>query len=292
MANAYVYKITNKITNQFYFGFRFANKSLNLSPKDDLWKVYFTSSSYVHELIDKLGIGSFETEIVFDHQDEHVCFIHEQSLIKKNVGNSLMMNKKYFIIKGDECKECYFCGEHTEETKKKISEILLRPETKEKSEQTFLKKYGVTHNSKIPGLRKKQKSKEKETLLERYGVDHNMKIPGVLEQMIENRDAVMMGKYGTTIALHVPEILEKQQKNLKKSLMAKYGVENPLQIPEVLAKQQETYRQNMEAKYGKGVYCPAHIKTQCTCCGKEISVTHRRFHFENCKHQQKDNKNV
>lgn len=47
----YVYKLTNKITNQFYYGYRRANVRLKLTPKNDLWKVYFSSSKDVKPLL-------------------------------------------------------------------------------------------------------------------------------------------------------------------------------------------------------------------------------------------------
>ena len=47
MLEAYVYKITNKVTNQFYYGSRTENIRKNRKPEEDLWKFYFTSSKKI-----------------------------------------------------------------------------------------------------------------------------------------------------------------------------------------------------------------------------------------------------
>ena len=57
----YVYKITSK-NNEYYFGVRWDYKS---TPQEDLWKEYFTSSTLVHELIQKNGKEYFYIEILF-----------------------------------------------------------------------------------------------------------------------------------------------------------------------------------------------------------------------------------
>lgn len=95
MIQTYVYKIVNKVTNQFYFGSRFQNVSKNRTPEDDLWKHYFTSSKKVRELIEEYGIDSFDVEIVFKHYDYEKSFWEEQRLIFENKDNPLRLNKAY-----------------------------------------------------------------------------------------------------------------------------------------------------------------------------------------------------
>lgn len=281
MINSYVYKVTNKLTNQFYIGFRFKNKKLNLTPKDDLWNTYYTSSEYVERLIEKHGKDSFEYEILFEDENEEVCFNEEQRLISESINNPLCLNKMYFRdFENMEIK--FYCDGHSEETKKKISEILKSDEIREKKKNTFLEKYGVDHNSKIDGISEKRKKTEKKTLLEKYGVNHNMKIPEVVDKMMKSRDKTMIDKYGATNALQVPEIAHKQQEKQVEYWKENYGVENPLQVPEILQKQQEKNKKVMMDKYG--VTNVSQLKTQCPHCGKIGSLGNMtRWHLDNCK---------
>lgn len=68
---AYTYIIKHLPTNQVYYGVRTAN---TVSPHDDLWKEYFTSSTKVHALIDQFGKDSFITEVrkTFDNPQKAV----------------------------------------------------------------------------------------------------------------------------------------------------------------------------------------------------------------------------
>jgi hypothetical protein len=92
---SYVYKVTNKITNQFYFGSRTKNVTLERHPEEDLWKYYFTSSKRVKDLIDKYGSDSFETSIIFKHDSYDYSFLEEQRLIVENLENPLLLNKAW-----------------------------------------------------------------------------------------------------------------------------------------------------------------------------------------------------
>ena len=92
---AYVYKITNTITGEFYYGYRYKNIKLNLLPKDDIWVTYFTSSNTIETKIAKYGIDAFTAEVVFEHEDSLVCWTYEQLLIRDNWGDPLLLNGKY-----------------------------------------------------------------------------------------------------------------------------------------------------------------------------------------------------
>ena len=65
----YTYLIKHRPTGKVYYGFRAANK---VDPMDDLWKIYFTSSQYVQQLIEETGIDSFDVEIrkIFDTKEQ------------------------------------------------------------------------------------------------------------------------------------------------------------------------------------------------------------------------------
>ena len=95
MVMAYVYKVTNKITGQFYFGSRTNNVAKGRTPEEDLWKYYFTSSKIVKALIEEYGIDSFDIEILLKDEQYETCFWEEQKLIFESKDNPKRLNKAY-----------------------------------------------------------------------------------------------------------------------------------------------------------------------------------------------------
>lgn len=94
--DSYVYKITNRITNQFYYGSRTNNVKKGRQPEDDIWKKYFTSSNRIKTLILEYGKDAFDVEIVFRNSKYDFCFHEEQRLIREHLGNDLCLNRAYF----------------------------------------------------------------------------------------------------------------------------------------------------------------------------------------------------
>lgn len=92
LPTSYVYKITIKETNQFYFGYRKANK---LAPKDDFLKKYFSSSKIIRSEITENGLDSIQGEILFESSDYKESYWYEQSLIEKHFGDPLLLNQHY-----------------------------------------------------------------------------------------------------------------------------------------------------------------------------------------------------
>lgn len=95
---AYVYLITNKITNQFYYGSRASNIRFKRAPIEDFWIYYFTSSKKVKELINLYGKDSFDVQILFEHESYEICFWEEQKLIRENKENPMRLNVAYIDI--------------------------------------------------------------------------------------------------------------------------------------------------------------------------------------------------
>lgn len=92
---SYVYKVTNKITGQFYYGSRTENVTKKRSPEDDLWKHYFTSSKKVKKLIEEYGIDSFDVQIISKHDTYEASFWEEQALIKESKNDPCRLNKAW-----------------------------------------------------------------------------------------------------------------------------------------------------------------------------------------------------
>ena len=91
---AYVYKITCRVTNQYYYGYRCYNETLKKEPREDLWRYYFTSSKDIKNLIKEHGKDSFETLILAVGNKED-CFWWEQELIKAAQNDPFLLNRYY-----------------------------------------------------------------------------------------------------------------------------------------------------------------------------------------------------
>lgn len=91
MSVPYTYLIKCIPENKFYYGVRFAK---NCNP-NELWKKYFTSSKYVHSLIEKYGKESFDYEIRKIFSDSESARIWENKVLKRMnvVENNLFINK-------------------------------------------------------------------------------------------------------------------------------------------------------------------------------------------------------
>jgi hypothetical protein len=88
----YVYYVKNKITNEFYYGSRAGNVRKKLTPEEDFWIIYFTSSTKVKNLIQRYGVASFEFSIVHRDSSYEKCYWVEQQLIKESRKNVLSLN--------------------------------------------------------------------------------------------------------------------------------------------------------------------------------------------------------
>jgi len=103
IARPYVYKLTHKITGQFYYGYREANIC---AAHDDIGVQYFTSSEKIHELgFNKFSdISHFNVEILSEFTEADVININiedtpgdaawdnEQDLIENSWGDPLLLN--------------------------------------------------------------------------------------------------------------------------------------------------------------------------------------------------------
>src|ERR1035441_5606494 len=94
---AYVYKLTHKITGQFYFGYREENIRFNRPAILDLGIKYKTSSKIIAEI----GFDNFNYEILYEYEDGNDAFDHEQRLIFEHWGNPLLLNENVRLANGE-----------------------------------------------------------------------------------------------------------------------------------------------------------------------------------------------
>jgi len=79
---AYVYRITNKETKEFYIGFNNGNLTIGID--------YFTSSDYV--TYNKDTVGDWDTEIIWEGEHNE-CYDKEQELIRESFDSPLSLNR-------------------------------------------------------------------------------------------------------------------------------------------------------------------------------------------------------
>jgi hypothetical protein len=155
MTNSYVYKITNKITNNFYIGYRSKNQKLNRTPQEDIWIKYFTSSKRIKTEIETYGTDAFNVDIISENIDPMLCWRLEQQLIKESWGNSLLLNARYHDPESD--VEVYRrINTLTEESRRKMS---LSAKGKPKTE-SHRKKIAESNTGKPQSDEKRRKISE------------------------------------------------------------------------------------------------------------------------------------
>jgi len=128
----YVYMGVHKISNEYYFGYREANR---VPSSDDLGTKYFTSSKKIKEI----GFDNFNWTILAEFFTGLDAYLFEQSLIEKHISNKpLNLNKRLWgkYVGG---------SNHSEETKNKMK---MKAIGRYHSEETKNKTRGDNHYSK------------------------------------------------------------------------------------------------------------------------------------------------
>ena len=115
----YVYRVTHKITKQFYIGYQFANTAPSSS---SLGVTYFTSSNTIKQL----GFDNFELEIMAEFFTPEDAYAFEQETILENLHNPLILNKQCFPNGKFVWHDTASTWERTPEYIKKMSEGVKR----------------------------------------------------------------------------------------------------------------------------------------------------------------------
>ena len=74
----YVYLVTNKITDEFYYGSRYKNVEASRSPEEDFWIHYYTSSKEIKKQLIQYGKESFDIKFICRYGDYECCYWYEQ----------------------------------------------------------------------------------------------------------------------------------------------------------------------------------------------------------------------
>lgn len=186
MYQSYVYRVTSKVTGQFYIGSRTENVSKCRFPEDDLWKHYFTSSKKVKQMIEEYGLDSFNVEILSKFDSYSECFWEEQRLIVESKNNPLRLNKAY--VNPETGKTVLTSFNETEE--QKIARMQKMSETK-KGKFNSNGHYGLKHTEET-----KQRMREAQAKL---AYSHSEEVREKMRGRImtqEQKDQISLAKKG------------------------------------------------------------------------------------------------
>lgn len=142
MIDAYVYRVTNTVTGEFYYGYRYRNQTLNILPENDIWVKYFTSSNRIKKDIKQYNKSAFTVEIIYKNTNSLECWKQEQLSIKSSWGNPLLLNGKYH--EPDSNVEIYRRVNITSEKSRKKMSLASkgRPKTEEHKKKIALANTG------------------------------------------------------------------------------------------------------------------------------------------------------
>lgn len=152
---SYTYLLRWSEYDMSYYGFRCGNKS---DPIDDLWKKYFTSSSYVKKFREEFG----DPDIVLvdrEFEDKLEAKLYETTYLR-SVG--VPGNEKW-LNKSDGSKHFFHGNSHSDESKKKMSEKKSGSRRKPMSDETK-RKIGLTMLGNTRGQKPGSNAKRSSTL--------------------------------------------------------------------------------------------------------------------------------
>jgi hypothetical protein len=138
---SYVYRCTHKETNEFYIGYRFANK---VPPVDDLGIYYFTSSKFV-----KPRFNEFNYEILAEFDDSSLAHEFEQKLILENWKIKGLLNRVVHTSNETHYKMQKF-GKDNPATRPEVIEKIKA----ERAKQVFSKESQLKKSKTMSGIPK------------------------------------------------------------------------------------------------------------------------------------------
>jgi predicted RNase H-like nuclease len=179
----YTYLIKHKPSGKVYYGVRTANK---LSPQEDLWNRYFTSSPKIQLLIEETGVDSFEVEVrkIFETKEQAVQWETKVLRRCKVLQDARWINQNVagYIIP-------------TEESNKKISKFHKgKPKSKEHIEKIRLSNIGKKRSPRSDEYREKMSRAKSGSGNGRYGKEVKEETRKKIGEANKGRTPVNKGK--------------------------------------------------------------------------------------------------
>jgi len=144
MYQPYVYRITNKLTGEFYHGSRTAKIMNTRNPEEDLWKHYFTHSAVIKAQRKQYGDDAFRAEVVQVYSDSDTAWWAEQHIIKQSIQSDFCLNKSY---KDPSTKQQVFLRAGIPHTKERNAIVSAKLTGREKTQETK-DKLSVAHTGR------------------------------------------------------------------------------------------------------------------------------------------------
>ncbi|MEI7758540.1 MAG: hypothetical protein WCI80_05845 [Bacteroidota bacterium] len=291
---AYTYFLRNKITNQFYYGSR------DSSHENDLWIKYFSSSTYVKNLIELFGVESFESKVIFVNSDYDVCYWYEQLLIRDTIKNKLSLNK-YYLDPDTSIKKFCTLGPKTKSTKIKMREAKKRyfsdEDNKKKHRERIQKlhKDGKCLYERTVEIKQSASKKTTEIMLNQTvrqklrdsRLQLLTKNPQLKEELSTKFTKLNKLRIGVSLSKEHKEKISKSCKNRETpSEETRQRLSNALKGKLKSESAKEAFRQGWKKRKASGKDNNNPFKERITCphCGLTGQTTNmKRWHFNNCK---------
>jgi hypothetical protein len=242
----YTYLIRHQPTGKVYYGVRTANR---LTPEEDLWKVYFTSSPIVKRLLEEYGTDSFEYQVR-----------REFDTVEAAIAWEIKVLQRCRVLEDARWINANIAGyiKPTPESNKKISDYHRgKPKSAEHRAKIAAAITGIKREPRGDEYRKKMSEIKKGAGNAMYGRKHSA-------ETLAKISAARKGQLGHTA----------WNKGIATSEETKEKMRGRKDSPEVVARRSAT----MKAKKMK------RERVVCEHCSKEIPVNiFARYHGDRCK---------
>jgi hypothetical protein len=244
----YTYLIQHRPTGKVYYGVRTANR---LTPEEDLWKVYFTSSPIVKQLLEEYGTDSFEYQVRREFDTVEAAIAWEVKVLQR-----------CRVLEDARWINANIAGyiKPTPESNKKISDYHQgKPKSAEHRAKISEALKGKPRDyCRTEEYRNKMSKIKSGTGNAMYGRKHSVETLAKISAAKKGQKSHQTGK---------PRTEEEKQKQREKMLGRK-------QDPDVVARRAETQRA-LKLKRERVV---------CEHCSKDVAVNiFARYHGDRCK---------
>jgi len=244
----YTYLLHHIPTNKFYYGVKYGIKS----DPDDFWVRYFTSSKYIHEMIDLYGKDSFEFQIRKTFNTSEKAINWEKKVLRRMKVDI----REDFVNKNPGLGYGYASGKKHWAFGVNYTDIHIQNNKNGQIKSPAWSKTPVGHKSRnvLSSLAKKTFTGHKQT------EEH------INKRKLFGEKNGMFGKHHT----------DEHKQKISNIMQVKSSSDNYIGT--------KNLKKSVEERIQNGTH-PNCIITECEYCGKKIKSlgNYRRWHGDNCK---------